>query len=67
MEVSGSGKGRIVRAGDTTRDSSAPVLDYGQSSCAGPMLCQSSKSGVTCTNTDTGHGFFLASESYRLF
>lgn len=67
VEVSGAGSGQIVCAGDTTRDSGAPVLSYGQSSRADPILCQSSESGVTCTNTDTGHGFLIASESYRLF
>jgi len=67
VEVSGAGSGQIVCAGDTTRDPSAPVLSYRQKSRAGPMLCESSEAGVTCTNTHTGHGFFLASESYRLF
>lgn len=67
VELTGAHAGQIVCAGDTTLDPSAPVLAYGQSSRAGPVLCQSSETGVTCTNTATGHGFFLARASYRLF
>lgn len=67
LTVSGGGRGELVCAGDTALDPGAKVLDYGASSKAGAMTCTSRKPGVTCTNGDTRHGFFLARERYRLF
>jgi Family of unknown function (DUF6636) len=63
----GSGKAGVVCAGDTTLDKTAPVLAYGQTSQAGPVQCHSAEAGVTCANADSGHGFFLSRQSYRVF
>jgi hypothetical protein len=45
----------------------APMtLDYGQRYSAGVMTCDSEISGVTCTDTSTGHFFRASRESYQL-
>ena len=46
--------------------SSWPVLDYGQSRTLGVLTCASEPSGVTCTNTKTGHFFRLSRDSYQV-
>ncbi|MEZ0352083.1 DUF6636 domain-containing protein [Mycobacterium sp. pR1184] len=51
---------------DTLLPSHDPVLAYGQSRSAGPITCVSAPSGMTCTDTTTGHGFSLSQEGYRL-
>ena len=56
----------FVCAGDTafgTED----VLAYGDAITAGPLRCESAAAGVTCRDTDTGHGFSLGLEAYQLF
>ncbi len=59
---------------DSTRDTvtqvnglSLAVLGYGQTLQAGPIQCSSQTTGVTCTNSDTGAGFTISQESYRIF
>jgi hypothetical protein len=42
------------------------ILGYGQTRSAGPITCDSELSGMTCTDTSTGHFFRLSSESYQL-
>jgi len=43
-----------------------PTLDYGQKRTVGAITCDSEPSGVTCTNTNTGHFFRVSRESYQL-
>jgi Family of unknown function (DUF6636) len=43
-----------------------PTLPYGQTRSAGPMTCDSEPSGMTCTDTSTGHYFRISHESYEL-
>jgi hypothetical protein len=64
--VAGSGTGRIVCAGDTALNA-GHVLAYGSSDTFGRFACTSATTGVTCTNTHNGHGFFISIQSYRLF
>ena len=45
----------------------AAVLDFGNSIRFDAFLCTSTKLGVRCTNTDTGAGFLLSPDRYRLF
>lgn len=66
LEVTRSGRGRVVCAGDTARDPSAPVLAYRTAAKVGPLRCVSRTSGVTCTN-GKGHGFTISVQRYRLF
>jgi len=67
LTVGRSGSGTFVCAGDTALDPRNPVLPYGEDSRVGAVTCASREAGVTCTNADTGHGFFIARERYRLF
>ncbi|WP_156766968.1 DUF6636 domain-containing protein [Mycobacterium sp. E796] len=46
--------------------SSWPVLEYGQSRSLGVLRCNSEPSGITCTNTKTGHFFRLSRDSYQV-
>jgi uncharacterized protein DUF6636 len=62
----GDGDAEFVCAGDTALGGKA-TLGYGQSAQRGPFLCESAQDGLTCTNTASGHGFFLSKESYRSF
>jgi len=65
LAVDGDSVG-FVCAGDTTLG--APTtLAYGSASQRGRFLCESEEAGITCTNVDTGEGFFLSRESYRIF
>lgn len=43
-----------------------PILDYGQSRSVGALRCDSDPSGMTCTDTSTGHFFRVSSDSYDL-
>jgi hypothetical protein len=42
------------------------TLDYGQSHSHGDVTCTSEVSGVTCTDTATGHFFRVSRETYEL-
>jgi hypothetical protein len=42
------------------------TLDYGQTISRGKMTCVSEVSGVTCTDTATGHFFRVSREDYQL-
>ena len=65
--VTGSGPGHLVCAGDTTLDPSAKIVRYNTDTVVGSFRCQSRTSGMTCTNTSSGHGFFISFQSYRAF
>lgn len=45
---------------------SSKTLDYGQTFSRGAMTCDSDVSGVTCTDTATGHFFRVSRENYEL-
>jgi hypothetical protein len=42
------------------------VLDDGQTRTAGAITCDSQPSGMTCSNTATGHFFRLSRDSYQV-
>jgi hypothetical protein len=42
------------------------TLDYGQTLSVGTITCDSETSGVTCTDSSTGHFFRVSRESYDL-
>jgi hypothetical protein len=67
LAVNPSGRGRFVCAGDTALNPQATPLPYGHGSQIGSITCTSSTDGITCTNTNTGHGFFVAVQGYRTF
>lgn len=66
VEVSASGPGRLVCAGDTARDPASPSLEYGTATRAEGFTCVSRVTGMTCTSTG-GHGFQLSRQAYRVF
>lgn len=47
--------------------SSPQVIEYGQSVTFGSWVCSSEETGMTCRNTETGHGVFLSSARYETF
>ncbi len=47
--------------------SSPQVVEYGQSVVFGSWVCSSEETGMTCRNTETGHGVFLSSARYETF
>ena len=47
--------------------SSPQVVEYGQSVTFGSWVCSSEETGMTCRNTETGHGVFLNSSRYEVF
>lgn len=56
----------FVCAGDTVLGGT-DTLSYGQAAIAGSYRCESATEGVTCSNTETGAGFFISRGSYRIF
>jgi hypothetical protein len=42
-----------------------PTLDYGQTRSAGPITCDSERSGIRCTDSSTGHFFQVSRDSYQ--
>jgi hypothetical protein len=64
LDVSASGHGQLVCAGDTALDPSAAKLAYGQSTAVGGITCTSATTGMTCKNA-SGGGFFISIQSYR--
>ena len=65
--VGKTGKGHLVCAGDTALSNGGPKLAYGKSRTVGRFKCTSRPSGMTCKNTNNGHGFFLSKQKYRVF
>ena len=57
----------FVCAGDTALNPTGPVVPYGTDTQIGRFLCASREDGVTCQNTATKRGFFIARDRYRLF
>lgn len=43
-----------------------PTLDYGQTPSVGTITCDVEPSGVTCTDSSTGHFLHLSRDSYLL-
>ena len=47
-------------------DPPPPTLDYGQTRSVGTITCDVEPSGVTCTDSSTGHFMRLSRDSYQL-
>jgi len=45
-------------------DKRVPVLQYGQVAAMEQYACISAESGLTCWDTQTGHGFMMSREAY---
>lgn len=66
IELGAGRSPQFVCAGDTAYSSSA-ALDYGDSISAGVLNCSSAESGITCRDTQSGHGFSISRQGYQLF
>lgn len=58
------------RSGDPTVEVNGlalAALPYGSGIALGTLECDVASTGVTCTNTGTGHGFTIAREAYTIF
>lgn len=64
--VSVTGPGAPICAGDTVREQTAPVLDYGHSVVSSGITCTSAQTGMTCVNAE-GHGFTVARSRQKAF
>ena len=51
---------------DTLKDPASPVLDYGGTRSLNSLQCDSEISGMTCTDSSSGHYFRLARDNYEL-
>ena len=65
VTVVGTSPATLTCAGDTVLVGDQ-VLDYGRVATRGDFECRSSKSGMSCRNVKTNHGFSLAKEKYTL-
>jgi hypothetical protein len=66
IQVSRLGHPILVCHGDTAIDPHSRVLRYGQTWQRDGLSCTSRFDGLTCTN-QSGHGFFMSRQSWRLF
>lgn len=57
---------QMVCNSDTILAATYPVLEYGQSRSFNPITCESQETGITCTDTRSGHFFRLSRDSYEL-
>ncbi len=51
---------------DTNFVPGRPILAYGQTRSSGSITCESEPSGMTCTDSNTGHFFRVSRDSYQL-
>ena len=66
FELNQGSPAALVCHSDTVRAPDAPTFDYGQSKSLAALTCDSEPSGMTCTDTGTGHFFRVARDSYEL-
>ena len=62
-----SGKGRIVKVTDAVGDPRSRRLAYGTSARFGIYTCTSRRSGLTCRNRSSRHGFTVSRQSRKVF
>jgi Family of unknown function (DUF6636) len=66
LAIQGAEPAAPVCAGDTVLGSPGPTLAYGRAPKV-PFRCQSESEGLTCQNTESGHGFFLSRQRYETY
>jgi Family of unknown function (DUF6636) len=66
-EVGAHGDGRYTCAGDTVLGQGHRALRYGHAARLGAIKCSSRRTGMTCRNVKTGHGFTLSREAVAFF
>jgi hypothetical protein len=60
------GRASFLCVFDSAVNPDSRVLRYGRTVRVGAFRCTSKRSGMTCRNVRSGHGFTLARDSYRL-
>lgn len=53
--------------GDYPHTEEPTTLEYGRGLRVADVVCESRDTGMTCSNTETGHGFHASRGSYRAF
>ena len=66
-EVGPHGKGHYTCAGDTILGQGNRVVRYGHSIKLGAIKCTSRRTGITCRNIKTDHGFTISREAVGFF
>jgi len=66
ISIEQGGAAKMSCHSDTLKGDGYPVLAYGQSKSLNSISCRSEISGMTCTDSSTGHYFLLARDSYDL-
>lgn len=66
LSVEAEGGAGAQCAGDTVFDQEAPTLNYGRTWSREDITCESSETGLRCTNS-AGHGFELARANWNAF
>jgi hypothetical protein len=67
LTVGSTGAAGFVCSGDTVLDPASEKLPYGTAAEVGDLECVSRATGMTCTNTVSGHGFLISVQRYQLF
>ena len=62
-----SGKARIIKVTDAAGHPRSRAIAYGTSRRFGIYTCTSRRSGLTCRNRRSGHGFTVSRESQKVF
>lgn len=65
LVIEAGGSAEFVCAGDTTL-ANGPVLEYGETNKIGSISCKSTEAAITCADDETGRGFSLSRQSYKL-
>lgn len=65
ISVAAGQRASFVCAGDTALGGGDP-LDYGASISAGTVTCTSTPAAMTCTDTQSGHGFTMSRQTYAI-
>ena len=65
--IARSGKGRIVKVTDAVGDPTSRRLAYGTSTRFGIYTCAARRSGLTCRNRASRHGFTVRRQSRQVF
>jgi len=66
ISLAPGGPAEFACAGDTALGADE-ALPYGESITSGPLRCDSAESGITCRDAQSGHGFSISRQAYRLF
>ncbi len=65
--VGASGRGRIIKVTDAAGNPRSKVLAYGTSTSFGAYSCTLRRTGLTCRNRRSGHGFTVSTQSRKVF